>query len=416
MRLSRRSPMACTVLAVSWICLLVGLLHGASAATTVRVASGLDFPVFVTAPPGDGERLFILLQAGKIVVLKNGTLLPVPFLDIDGLIPDVSAYDERGLLGMAFHPQYASNGFFYLDYIGLDNSTNIVRYTVSGDPDVADAASATLILNIPQPYGNHNGGMLAFGPQDGDLYIGMGDGGSEGDPGDRGQDLTTLLGKLLRIDVDGGAPYAIPPDNPYAAGGGPLPEIWASGLRNPWRYSFDRGPGDLYIADVGQWDWEELDFQPATAGGGQNYGWRLMEGNHCYNPPTDCNDGTLTLPVYEYDHAGLACSITGGYVYRGSAIPELQGQYFFADYCSNQIHSLRIVDGAVTDLQDRTAELAPGQGLTIENIASFGEDGLGELYIVDRTANLLGEVYKIVANETPASANTTWGAVKSAYH
>jgi hypothetical protein len=231
----------------------------------------------------------------------------------------------------------------------------------------------------------------------------MGDGGGAGDTSNYGQRDDTHLGKMLRIDVDGGTPYAIPPSNPFAGPGLPLDEIWAKGLRNPYRWSFDRTTGDMYIGDVGQGSWEEVDFQPAFPdSGGQNYGWRLMEGLHCYNPPTNCNPGDpfLTLPVHEYSLGGTPCAVTGGYVYRGNAIPEIQGHYFFADFCSNVIWSFRIVGGIVTEFTDRTADLAPGGGLAIGSIAGFGEDGAGELYICDRGTGANGEIYRIVMDTT----------------
>jgi glucose/arabinose dehydrogenase len=386
----------------------------ATTLTTTRVAAGLEFPVFAGAPAGDAERVFILEQNGRILILKDGALLAQPFLDIDALVPDVSISDERGLLGLAFHPEYATSGYFYLDYTDLSGNTVIARYTVSGDPDRADPGSAAILLTIKQPFGNHNGGTLAFGPLDGFLYIGMGDGGSSGDPGDRAQDDGTLLGKMLRIDVDTGEPYGIPPDNPFAGPGDPLDEIWAKGLRNPYRWSFDRQTGDLYIADVGQGAWEEVDFQPAASAGGQNYGWRLMEGSHCFNPPVDCNDGSLTLPIHEYGH-DLGCSITGGCVYRGQAIGGLQGSYFFGDYCSGRIWTLRVAGGQATELFERTAELAPESGQFIDNVVAFGEDGQGELYIVDRGIGSDGEIYKIVPAAPQTTAPSSWGRLKGAY-
>ena len=364
--------------------------------TTVRVASGLSAPVFVISPPGDLQRVFIVEQPGRIKILLDGEILPAPFLDI---ADDVAFGGERGLLGLAFHPDYENNGYFFVNYTNNSGTTIISRFTVTVDPDIADPNSETLILSIPQPFSNHNGGMLAFGPNDGYLYIGMGDGGSGGDPGNRAQDDGELLGKMLRIDIDGGSPYSIPPDNPFVGPGDPLDEIWAKGLRNPWRFSFDRSSEDMYIADVGQNAWEEIDFQPASSAGGENYGWRLMEGNHCYNPPSDCDPGGLTYPIYEYSRGGspFRCSITGGYVYRGDDIPDLQGIYFFADYCSDQIWSFRYDGNNISEFEDRTSELDPGNGLSIDDISSFGEDGSGELYIVD----LGGEIYKIL----PVSAS-----------
>jgi glucose/arabinose dehydrogenase len=378
--------------------LLLGLPAGARSAalTTVRVASGLSRPIYAAAPAGD-DRMFIIEQRGVIKILSGGTVLPTPFLDIDALIPDIAGNDERGLLGIAFHPDYAANGFFYLDYVDLSGNTVIARYHVSTDPNVADPASATILMTIAQPYTNHKGGTLLFGPRDGYLYIGMGDGGNAGDPGNRAQDPGVLLGKMLRIDVNGTPPYSIPPDNPFAGPDLPLDEIWDLGLRNPYRWTFDRLTGDMIIADVGQSSWEEVDFEPAGSGGGRNYGWRLMEGAHCFTPPNNCNDGSLVLPIFEYSHGGnpFRCSITGGSIYRGSALPGFQGTYFFADYCSNQIWSFRTDGQTVSEYTDRTTELAPGGGLSIVNIAAIVEDGHGELYIVDRGSGGDGEIYRI---------------------
>jgi Glucose / Sorbosone dehydrogenase len=257
---------------------------------------------------------------------------------------------------------------------------------------VADPASEFVIITIAQPYANHNGGMLAFGPNDGYLYIGMGDGGGSNDQDGRAQDPGQLLGKMLRIDVDGGSPYAIPPSNPFAGPGLPLDEIWAIGTRNPWRWSFDRLTGDLFIGDVGQGQREELDFQPASSPGGENYGWRCMEGFRCTGwSGCTCNDSSLTLPIFDYTHSD-GCSVIGGYVYRGCAVPDLQGTYFFADYCSARIWSFRYDGSAMTEFQERTTELDPSGSPSIGSITSFGEDGLGELYIVDQG----GELFKIV--------------------
>jgi hypothetical protein len=329
------------ILAVVICVMICGFITTTSATgiTTERVASGLSSPIFVTSPPGDLQRLFIVERPGRIVILINGQVLPDPFLDIVGR---VLSGGERGLLGLAFHPDYDNNGYFYVNYTNTSGNTVVSRFEISADPDLADSSSEYLLLTISQPYSNHNGGMIAFGPNDGYLYIGMGDGGSGGDPQNRAQNDGVLLGKMLRIDVDGSSPYGIPPDNPFAGPGDPLDEIWARGLRNPWRFSFDRQTGDIYIADVGHWrfsfdrqtgdiyiadvgqsQWEEIDYQPASGSGGENYGWRLMEGNHCYNPPVDCDPGGLTYPIYEYSHGGspFRCSITGGYVYRGNAIP-----------------------------------------------------------------------------------------------
>ena len=344
------------------------------------VASGLSNPLLLTAPLSD-PRLFILEQPGRIRIVENGALLATPFL---GLVGQISSGGERGLLGLAFHPSYASNGFSYVYYTAPNGDITVERYTVSANPDVADEGSAHVILTAPHASRtNHNGGMLAFG-DDGMLYIGTGDGGGVGDPDENGQNPNTLLGKLLRIDVDGGDPYAIPPDNPFVGTAVARGEVWAMGLRNPWRWSFDRVAGRLYIADVGQNAWEEVDVVPSTAAG-VNYGWDVMEGFHCYEPSSGCDQTGLTLPVLEYGHTGGACSITGGFVYRGAAIPSLQGTYFYGDYCAGWVRSFRYASGAATEQQD----WAFGN---LGSILSFGEDASGELYIL--SAN--GTVYKIV--------------------
>jgi len=380
-------------------------LDGPTPLTTVRVASPLSSPVFVTHAPGDFQRLFLVEQTGRIKILKNEVVLPTPFLNLD---PISSSGGERGLLGLAFHPDYARNGFFFVDYTDNNGDTVVARYRVSADPDIADPASATQMLWIDQPASNHNGGWIAFGP-DGYLYMATGDGGGAFDSDNNAQTISgNLLGKLLRIDVDGddfpddaARNYAVPPDNPFVGVVGD-DEVWAYGLRNPWRCAFDRLTGELYIADVGQDTWEEIDFQAAGAGAGRNYGWRCMEAFSCTGRTgCTCDDPSLTLPIHEYIHGGapFRCSITGGEVYRGCAIPDLHGTYFFADFCSDQIWSFQVVDGTVTEFMDRTAELAPGGGLGISDISSFGTDAAGELYICD----LSGEVFKIVPAIGPSS-------------
>jgi glucose/arabinose dehydrogenase len=344
------------------------------------IASGLSNPVLLTAPSSD-SRLFIVEKPGRIRIMENGSLLQTPFLNLAG---QVSGAFEQGLLGLAFHPSYASNGHFYVYYTALNNEIRVERYTVSAtDRNVANAGSVVPVLTVPHPDEmNHNGGMLAFGA-DGKLYVGTGDGGGGGDPDENGQDLGVLLGKLLRIDVDAGAPYAIPPDNPFVNTAGALKEIWALGLRNPWRWAFDRTAGHLYIADVGQGAWEEVNVVTAATAG-LNYGWDVMEGRHCYEPSSGCNQTGLTLPILEYSH-GEGCSITGGFVYRGAAIPSLQGTYFYADYCQGWVRSFRYANGAATEQQEW------GFG-NLGNILSFGQDAAGELYIL--SAN--GTVYQVV--------------------
>lgn len=344
-----------------------------------QVAEGLQSPVQLTAPAND-PRLFIVEQPGRIRIVRDGTLLATPFLDIRSKI---SSGGERGLLGLAFHPQFTSNGTFFVNYTDTQGDTRVERYRVSADPNVADPATAELVLTVGQPFANHNGGLVAFGP-DGKLYIGMGDGGGGGDPLETGQDPTTLLGKLLRIDIDAGRPYTIPADNPNAGRTDRRPEIWAMGLRNPWRFSWDRTANLLYMADVGQNRLEEINVVPAGQGG-VNYGWDLMEGSDCFEPSTGCVRTGLTLPVAEYTHSD-GCSVTGGFVYRGQGIAALRGHYFYADYCEGWIRSFRYENGAATDA--RSWELD-----NVGNISSFGEDARGELYVVAHA----GRVFKIVA-------------------
>lgn len=339
------------------------------------VAARLDNPLYVTHA-GD-DRLFVVEQPGRIRIVESGRVLPAPFLDISRR---VAFGGERGLLGLAFHPDYRRNGRFFVNYTrDPDGATVIAEYHASADPDRAAPAEKLLLL-VPQPYPNHNGGMVEFGP-DGLLYLGLGDGGSGGDPGNRAQNTYELLGKILRIDVDRGAPYRIPPDNPFAAGGGRA-EVFAWGLRNPWRFSFDRETGALWVGDVGQDAWEEVD----VVRRGGNYGWRVMEGRHCFRPPRGCETRGLEPPVAEYAHSGGRCSVIGGYVYHGRRVPRLAGTYVSGDYCSGEIFGL--TNGAPRVL------LATHQW-----ISSFGEDRAGELYVVD----LKGSVHRIVAPDRTAN-------------
>ncbi len=353
--------------------------------TTTVVQSGFTSPLYITSPLGDFERIFVVEQGGAIKIIKNGNLLPNPFLSLSA---KVSCCGERGLLGLAFHPNYFSNGYFFVNYTNTAGNTVLARYQVSDNPDLADTAGL-ILLSINQPFSNHNGGWIGFGPDDGYLYIATGDGGSAGDPQNNGQKGSTLLGKILRIDVDTAAGYKIPADNPFGGSAEFKEEIWDYGLRNPWRCSFDRLTGDFYIADVGQNAWEEVNFEPDTSSGGVNYGWRLKEGTHCFNPPANCDAlGLTTDPIHEYPHTD-GCSVTGGYLYRGCAIPDLRGTYFFGDYCSGTVWSFRYDGTDTSEFQDRTSEL----GVGFFNISSFGEDGKGELYIVGHNN---GTVYKIV--------------------
>jgi len=348
------------------------------------ISTSFSEPLFLTFAPGDATRLFVVEKDGLIRILENGAILPAPFLDLTAI---TTKNNEQGLLGLAFAPDYENSGRFYVSYT-TDGSTPggksvIARYHVSSDPNLADAASDTTILEADQPYINHNGGMIVFG-SDGLLYVGFGDGGNAGDPQGHGQSRNDLLGSLLRLDVSG-AGYTIPPDNPFVGAGGVRGELWNYGLRNPWRFSFDRRTGDLYIADVGQADREEVDVQPA-AGGGENYGWNTMEGSECYPPGSSCNKSGLTLPVLEYDH-GAGCSITGGYVYRGTALPDIVGTYFYSDYCAGFLCSFKWQGGTVAEQHSWPGAQPPG------NVTSFGEDSAGELYIL----TIQGGIYKLVA-------------------
>ena len=370
--------------------------------TLNRITGGLTSPLYLTHA-GDGSgRLFVVEKAGTIRVISNGVLLPTPYLDIHTQVE--SGGSEQGLLSVAFDPNYATNGTFYIDYTtnaaGHDGDTVIARY-VAANPaaNAATILTTTTILAIVQPASNHNGGLLKFGP-DGYLYIGMGDGGGSGDPSNNGQSLNTLLGKLLRINVSGVPTYTIPATNPFNQTAGAKPEIWAYGLRNPWRFAFDRLNGDLYIADVGQDAYEEVDFQSAASTGGENYGWHIMEGLHCYSPQQGCNPTGLVLPVVEYSHAVGGCSITGGSVYRGGQYPALQGTYFFGDYCTGYLWSLQRVSGQ----WQMTMQLDTGM-----NISSFGEDAAGELYLISYAS---GEVFQVasgspVPTATPIATSTS---------
>ncbi len=356
------------------------------------IVSGLQYPVDINHA-GDGSgRLFVVEQQGVIKIIEDGTVVSPPFLNISDR---VQCCGEQGLLGVAFHPDYQINGYLYVNYtsqlregIAEAGDTIIARYQVlEENPDVADAASEQILMVITQPFSNHNAGKLLFSPIDGYLYIPLGDGGSGGDPGNRAQDPGTLLGKILRIDVDSGSPYSIPTDNPFADPGDPLDEIWALGLRNPWRFSFDRGTGDLYIGDVGQDDWEEIDYQAAETPGGLNFGWRCREGAHDFNFSDECALSELTDPIAEYDH-GQGYSVTGGFVYRGSRYQALVGRYFYADYGTGRIWTVYSVGPDSWS----TPELMLDTSL---KISTFGEDESGELYLAHRNLSN-GTIYQII--------------------
>jgi glucose/arabinose dehydrogenase len=350
---------------------------------------------------GDGSgRLFIAEQSGRVLIYQSSALLPIPFVDITGL---VSTGSERGLLGVAFHPQYETNGYFFVNYTDLAGDTVVARYHVSSDPNRADPSSALVVLAIPQPYANNKGGQLQFGP-DGYLYIGMGDGGGTGDPQDRAQDLSSLLGKMLRIapnvtSANPAEPYAVPASNPFVGQPGARPEIWAIGLRNPRRFTFDRATGDLFIGDAGELR-EEVDLEPVGSTGGRNYGWPFMDASACYRPASNCNPGNLILPIIEYQRSpGSApeCTMTGGYRYRGTAIPELTGWYLYGGRCSGEIDGAQ-PSGAVWN----SSVLTFTSGI-YDRLIAFGEDETGELFILAKEyifAGALGGLYRIVRNNT----------------
>lgn len=395
--------------------------------TSELVAAGLSNPVYVTYAPGDFDRVFIVELTGTIRILDitqdPDVLLTDPFLNISTQITNFGS--EQGLLGLAFHPDFQNNGFIYVNYTSSSSPsghTVIARYTVpSESPNDADETSEVILLTYNQPQTNHNGGWLSFGP-DGYLYIASGDGGNFDDEGPghtsvtgNAQDITfNLLGKLLRIDVDGtdgpSGNYGIPPDNPFADIEGD-DEIWAYGLRNPWRCAFDSATGDLFIADVGQRLWEEIDFQSNLSSGGENWGWFCREGAHDFSDEIFCDSLPSLDPIHDYSHGGspFRCSITGGEMYRGCAMPSLQGAYFFADFCSDQIWSLRR-SGPTPTIEEHTAALNPA-GISIGSISSFGLDAYGEIYICD----LNGSVYKIIPTSgqdlchPSVPAVTTWG-------
>ena len=367
------------------IFLLTGCVY-AQQVSIVQIASGINAPTDIENA-GDGSgRLFFVQQDGQIRLFRNGALTAQPFLDIRS---KTHASGEQGLLGLAFPPGFAQRQKFFVDYTDLSGDTVIAQYSVSANPDQADVSSEIVLLHINQPFPNHNGGRLQFGP-DGYLYIGMGDGGSGGDPLGNGQNLGTLLAKLLRIDVlSAPGTVKIPPNNPFVNQPGARPEIWAYGLRNPWRFSFDPATNDLWIADVGQDRYEEVDFQPASSHGGENYGWNVMEALHCYSPASGCNMQGITLPIAEYSHANGTCSITGGFVYRGRTSPGMRGIYLYADYCTGQIWG---IDREGTQFVNSPL-LSAGF-----NITTFGVDEAGEIYVANASN---GAIYHVVGSIAP---------------
>ena len=356
---------------------------GLTALVLIPVDSGYDFSVFVTAPPGDPNRLLVVERGGRILLRKNGVRQDSAFLNLSAFTDPSTG--EYGVYSIAFHPQYATNRRLFAYYADLNGNSQLAEFQADASFNYADPASWKPILGQVQLSGSvHYGGQIAFGP-DGQLYLGLGDGSEPDVMLLTAQDSTSLLGKILRLDVDGGTPYAVPPDNPYVGRAGWLGEIWQLGLRNPWRWSFDRGTGDLWIADVGEDLWEELDFLPAPVAGGNNFGWPFREGNHCFYPPVGCDSTGVVGPVLEYPHSP-ACSVTGGYVYRGRKYPDLRGTYFYGDYCSGFVRAIRLVGG-----QPVTPYTPLSPPLTNDNIVSFGEDADGEVYAVMAS----GRIYRI---------------------
>ena len=349
--------------------------------TLKLLLGGIKQPTHITHAGDNSRRLFITEQRGRILLISNGSVSKKPFLDI---ADRVSCCGERGLLSVVFPPGYKGKGSFYLNYTNRAGDTVVARYRITRNPDRADPESEEIVLTIRQPYANHNGGQLAFGP-DGFLYVGMGDGGSAGDPQNNAQNPSSLLGKMVRIDVESGRkPYAIPPDNPFINDKTYRPEIWAMGLRNPWRFSFDSKTGDMYIADVGQNRFEEINVEPRGSRGGRNYGWNIMEGLHCY-AAENCIRNGLTLPVAEYGH-DKGCSVTGGLTYNGSRYLLMQGMYLYGDFCSGRIWGLKWSGEKWMQKELNNTGLS---------ISTFGQDETGELYVADYGK---GNIYRIEAD------------------
>jgi len=376
------------------------------------VSSQIPLPVDVAAPAGDRGRLFVCEKQGQIRVidLANHSLRPTPFLDIRN---SVQTDNERGLLSVAFHPKYAENGFFFVHYSSRTGNNTFSRFQVSAlDPEVADPASERVLIAIPHPLNGHNAGRIAFGPLDGYLYLTSGDGGRLHDPQGNAQNPLSLLGKILRIDVDGGDPYAIPADNPFLGREDAREEIWALGLRNPWRLAFDSANGDLYVADVGENFWEEITLQPGGTAGGRNYEWNVQEGNHAHtHVVAELSVGPPLGPFFEYSHGQgylRGCSIIGGEIYRGCKMPDLQGRYFFADYCNNWVASFRVKDGVAGNVVDHTAAFRNGISPTaLSSVVGFGADGRGEIYVLAHPSSVYRIIPESEVNHSPTARITT---------
>ena len=355
------------------------------------IEDGFDTPVYVCSAPQDASTLFVLEKEGRLRVLQQGKPREADLIDLTKKIDDRS---ERGLLGMAWHPDFPTKPMVYLHYSDLEGSTVIASFRVDPETWIADPTSEEILLQVEQPWSNHNGGMIEFGPRDGYLYIGLGDGGAAADPNDAGQDGQTLLGKILRIDVgrsEGERAYGIPEDNPFVENPDFLDEIWAYGCRNPWRFCFDPVNNDLFIGDVGQNKWEEIHWVAGSSKGGENYGWRIKEGTHEFKESAHAHGDPLVEPIHEYGRRGGHCSVTGGFVYRGKKMPWLQGHYFYADLCSGAVGTFRVEDGKAADRVNRTEELREGAKLT--SPVSFGVDCDQEMYVV----SMDGALFRIVA-------------------
>ena len=386
--------------------LIIDKLNASSDIAVVKVAKVPEKATYITQPPKENDKLYVVNQKGKIYIIQSNKTLMDPFLDIsDRVHGSLTPGSKKGLVGLAFHPRYDKNGYFFVSYINHRDSTIVSRFTVSNDPNLADRDSEKLIIKIAQPFGNHNGGHLTFGPKDGMLYIGLGDGGGDGDPYNNAQNQNTLLGTILRINIDNGDPYSIPEDNPYAKDQSKKKEIFCYGLRNPWRFSFDRLNNDLIIGDIGQNLWEEINWTSWENAKGANFGWNIMEGNHCYDSESFCDTSGITTPVHEYPNNGAylkiligmddkeatGCSVTGGYVYRGRK-NSYWGTYIFGDYCAGKIWSFKLNNGKVSSFKNISKKIKKTSSDTPLFISSFGEDSVGELYIVD----YFGAVYKVV--------------------
>lgn len=373
----------------------------------VKIADVPAKSLYITQPTNENNLLFVLNQKGKIFILKNETLLKNPFLDItDRVHGSLTPGSEEGLLGLAFHPNYSQNGFFYVNYINKNDSSVVSRFSASSNPEIADDNSEKIILKVQQPFGNHNGGHLAFGPKDNMLYVGFGDGGKHGDPYNNSQNLNSLLGSILRINIDEGDPYSIPIDNPFYGQKNKRGEIFCYGLRNPWRFSFDRITNDLLIGDVGQNKWEEVNWNTWSEAKGANYGWKIMEADHCFEPEEFCDTLGLTMPIHEYpnnaaymrilmgmdESEATGCSVTGGYVFRGNKASSFYGTYIFGDYCTGRIWAFKKQKNKRINFQNIRKELKKTSKDLPLFISSFGEDSSGKLYVVD----YLGSVFKFV--------------------